>query len=501
MTNGITNMNTLKPWRRRSPATRRDRATTSERAPRLGWILGLTSTAYFMVVLDALVVVTALPRMQHDLHVGIPTLQWTVNAYGITVAAGIITAAALGDRLGRRRIFVCGVALFTLASAACALAPNASLLIAARALQGFGGATVLPLSLTILTTAFPAERRGMIVGVYGGLAGLAVAAGPLVGGAVTEGLDWHWIFWLNVPLGVAATPLSLRLLPESHGPPARLDLAGVALASSGAVAIVWGLVRATTSGWGSPEIIGTLSVGVFLIAAFVYWESRAAEPMVPLRLFGIRAFAAGNATTFLMSGATFGAAFLVIQYAQLARGYSPLSTGVRLLPWLMTPMFISPVAGALSDRIGRRPLIATGLLLQTLGFCWVALSASPGAGYLELAIPLLVAGVGISMALPTVPTAVLSAVAPEEMGKASGVNTMLQRFGTVFAVAIAAAVFTAYGHLGSPASVTAGFKPALGVCAALSLLGTLAALGIAPRRTDAVMDLTHEPDPALAAST
>jgi EmrB/QacA subfamily drug resistance transporter len=461
----------------------------------------LTSTAYFMVVLDALVVVTALPRMQHDLHVGIPTLQWTVNAYGITVAAGIITAAALGDRLGRRRIFVCGVALFTLASAACALAPNASLLIAARALQGFGGATVLPLSLTILTTAFPAERRGMIVGVYGGLAGLAVAAGPLVGGAVTEGLDWHWIFWLNVPLGVAATPLSLRLLPESHGPPARLDLAGLVLASSGAVAIVWGLVRATTSGWASPEIIGTLSVGVFLIAAFVYWESRAAEPMVPLRLFGNRAFAAGNATTFLMSGATFGAAFLVIQYAQLARGYSPLSTGVRLLPWLMTPMFISPVAGALSDRIGRRPLIATGLLLQTLGFCWVALSASPTAGYLELAIPLLVAGVGISMALPTVPTAVLSAVAPEEMGKASGVNTMLQRFGTVFAVAIAAAVFTAYGHLGSPASVTAGFKPALGVCAALSLLGTLAALGIAPRRTDVVTDLTPEPEPALAAST
>jgi MFS family permease len=341
----------------------------------------------------------------------------------------------------------------------------------------------------------------MIVGVYGGLAGLAVAAGPLVGGAVTEGLDWHWIFWLNVPLGVAATPLSLRLLPESYGPPARLDLAGVALASSGAVAIVWGLVRATTTGWGSPEIIGTLSVGVFLVAAFVYWESRAAEPMVPMRLFGNRAFAAGNATTFLMSGATFGAAFLVIQYAQLARGYSPLSTGVRLLPWLMTPMFVSPVAGAVSDRIGRRPLIATGLLLQTLGFCWVALSASPGAGYLELAIPLLVAGVGISMALPTVPTAVLSAVAPEEMGKASGVNTMLQRFGTVFAVAIAAAVFTAYGHLGSPASVTAGFKPALGVCAALSLLGTLAALGIAPRRADGVPDLKPEPEPALAAST
>lgn len=467
---------------------------------RFGWILGLTSAAYFMVVLDALVVVTALPRMQHDLHVGISTLQWTVNAYGITVAAGIITAAALGDRLGRRRIFVCGVSLFTLASAACALAPSASLLIAARAVQGLGGAAVLPLSLTILTTAFPAERRGMIVGIYGGLAGLAVAAGPLVGGAVTQGLDWHWVFWINVPLGVAAAPLALRLLPESRGAPARLDVPGVALVSSGAVAIVWALVRASVSGWGSAEIVVTLALGAALLAAFVYWESRADEPMVPLRLFGIRAFAAGNATTFLMSGAIFGAGFLVIQYAQLARGYSPLSTGVRLLPWLVTPMFVSPVAGALSDRVGRRPVIASGLLLQTLGFGWVALTAAPGSSYLELALPLLVAGVGISMALPTVPTAVLSAVTPQEMGKAAGVNTMMQRFGSVFAVAIATAVFTANGHFGSPASVTSGFKPALGVCAALSMLGTLTALGITSRRTEAIAELAPEPAPAMAAS-
>jgi EmrB/QacA subfamily drug resistance transporter len=393
------------------------------------------------------------------------------------------------------------VSLFTLASAACALAPSASLLIAARAVQGFGGATVLPLSLTILTTAFPAERRGTIVGIYGGLAGLAVAAGPLVGGAVTQGLDWHWIFWINVPLGVAATPLALRLLPESYGAPARLDFPGVALVSSGAVAVVWGLVRASVSGWGSAEVVVTLALGAVLLAAFVYWESRADEPMVPLRLFGIRAFAAGNATTFLMSGAIFGAGFLVIQYAQLARGYSPLSTGVRLLPWLATPMFVSPVAGALSDRIGRRPVIATGLLLQTLGFCWVALNASAGASYLELALPLLVAGVGISMALPTVPTAVLSAVAPEEMGKAAGVNTMMQRFGSVFAVAIATAVFTAYGHLGSPNSVTNGFKPALAVCAALSMLGTLTALGITPGRTEAIAALEAEPAPAIAASS
>jgi EmrB/QacA subfamily drug resistance transporter len=459
---------------------------SSEHRPRLGWILALTSTAYFMVVLDALVVITALPQMQRDLNVGLPTLQWTVNSYGITFAAGIITAAALGDRLGRRRVFVYGLGLFTLASAACALAPDASLLIVARAVQGFGAAMVLPLSLTILTTAFPVERRGMIVGIYGGLAGLAVAAGPLVGGAVTQGLDWHWIFWINVPIGVAASLLSLRLLPESYGPPARLDLPGVALVSTGAVSVVWGLVRASQSGWGSVEIIATLAFGVAFVGAFVFWENRAPEPMVPLRLFRTRAFAAGNATSFLMSGAIFAAGFLVIQYAQLARGYSPLGTGVRLLPWLATPMFVSPVAGALSDRVGRRPLIATGLLLQTVGFAWVALTASAGASYLEMMLPLLVAGIGISMALPTVPTAVLSAVAAEEMGKASGINYMMQRFGAVFAIAIGSSVFAAYGHLGSAASVTDGFKPALAVCAGLSLLGTLTALAIPARRRESV---------------
>src|SRR5499427_286078 len=272
---------------------------------RRGWVLGLTSAAYFMVVLDALVVITALPRMQLDLHVGLPAMQWTVNAYGIAFAAGIITAAALGDRLGRRRVFISGLALFTLASAACALAPSAPALVAARTVQGLGGAAVLPLSLTILTAAFPVQRRGTIIGIYGGLAGLAVAIGPLVGGAVTEGLDWHWIFWINVPIGVAVSLLALRLLPESYGVPARLDLPGVALVSAGVTGLVWGLVRTGQAGWGSPEVAITMALGVVLLAAFFAWERRAPEPMLPLRLLRARAFAAGNATAFLMMGAVF----------------------------------------------------------------------------------------------------------------------------------------------------------------------------------------------------
>ncbi|WP_064750593.1 MFS transporter [Solirubrobacter soli] len=446
--------------------------------PHLGWVLALTSTAYFMVVLDSSVLITALASMQRDLDVDLSTLQWTFNAYGIAFAAGIITAAALGDRFGRRRLFNCGIVLFTVASAACALAPSAGELIAARTVQGLGGAVVLPLSLTILTTAFPAEKRGMIVGIYGGLAGLAVALGPVVGAAVTEAIDWHWIFWLNVPIGVVAALLGLRLLPESFGSSARLDLAGVTLITGGAVALVWALTRANDSGWSSAETIGTLAAGAAMLAAFVAWEHHASEPMVPLRLFKVRAFAIGNLTTFLMSGAIFAAAFFVTQEFQFARGYSPLGTGLRLLPFFATPMFISPLAGALSDRIGRRPIMVAGLTLQAIGFIWVAARGSLSTGWIELTGALLVAGIGISMALPTVPTAVLSAVSHDEMGKASGVNYMAQRFGAVFAIAIGSAVFSAYGHLGTPASVTAGFRPALWACAAFAVLAALSAVGI-----------------------
>ena len=452
--------------------------TTQASGPRLGWVLSLTSTAFFMVVLDSVVVITALPRMQRDLHAGLASLQWTLTAYNIAFAAGIITAAAAGDRFGRRRVFNIGLALFTVASAACALAPNAPELIAARIVQGLGAAIILPLSLTILTTAFPVERRGMIVGIYGGLAGLAVALGPIIGGAVIQGIDWHWIFWINVPIGAAALLLAMRLLPDSYGAQERLDPLGVTLVTGGVVAIVWALVRANQAGWASAEIVSCLVGGAVLLLAFAAWEQRVSEPMVPLRLFRSRAFAAGNATTFLMTGAIFAAGFLVTQEFQLARGYSPVSAGVRLLPFFATPMLISPIAGAVSDRIGRRPVMATGLFLLTGGLAWAALSGSLSTNWVELDIALLIAGVGVSMALPTVPTAVLNAVAPPELGKASGINYMMQRLGPAVAIAVASAVFAAHGHLGTPASITDGFKPALAACAGFALLAALSSLVI-----------------------
>src|SRR2546425_2331942 len=443
-----------------------------------GWTLALTSIAFVMVTLDALVVVTALPAIHREFGADLAQLEWTINAFNRAFDAGIITAAALGDRFGRRRVFVTGLAVFTAASAACALAPNAGLLVAARSIQGLGAAMVMPLSLTILVAAFPPERRGAIVGIWGALGGLGVAGGPLVGGAVTQGLDWHWIFWVNVPIGAVAILLSLLRLSETRRPATRLDLIAVALVGGGATGIVWGLIRAGEIGWTAAEVLATLLVGVALLAAFTVWEARATEPLLPLRRCRSRAFSASIATGFLLSGSIFSAAFLVSQFFQIGLGYSPLESGLRVLPWTATPFFIAPIGGALSDRIGRRPLLFTGLILQAVGFAWLAGIASTTTEYGLMIAPLILAGIGISLALPVAPTAVLGSVSSADVGKASGMNSTMQRFGAAFAIAIASAVFAANGQLSSAAAFTAGFRPALTVVAALSLLGALTALAI-----------------------
>jgi EmrB/QacA subfamily drug resistance transporter len=456
----------------------------ARKEPRLGWVLALCSTAFFMTCLDTLVVATALPRIQESLHVGFANLQWTVNAYNIAVAAGVVCAAALGDRFGRRRLFCLGLALFTLASAACALAPSAAVLIGARTIQGLGGAIILPLSLTILTEAFPAERRATVFGIYGGLAGLAVALGPIVGGAITEGVDWHWIFWINIPIGVAATLLSARLLPETHGPRKPLDLGGVGLCTIAMVGLTWGLVRANDVGWGSAEILATLGLGAVAFAAFLVWESRAAQPMLSLKLLRIPAFAAGNAAAFFSMAAISAGAFLTSQYFQFALGYTPLQAGLRLLPFFGTPMVVAPIAGRFSSRIGLRPVIVAGMAMLAGGFVWVALAASLHPSYLMLATALCIAGVGVSMTIPTVPAAVFGSVDPADMGSASGTNSMLQRFGAVLGVALASSVFGAYGAIGSPAAFTDGFRPGVAVAAGLALLGAVAGFAVATRRAE-----------------
>jgi EmrB/QacA subfamily drug resistance transporter len=459
-----------------------------------GWVLALTAVASLIVALDALVVTTALSTIRADLHASIEQLEWTVNAYNLSFAVLLLTAAALGDRFGRRRLFAIGLALFTAASAACALAPDIGALIAARAAQGVGAALVTPLSLAIVSAAFPPERRGSALGILFGVTGLAVASGPLIGGAVAQGLSWQWIFWVNVPIGVITLPLILLRLDESFGSDSGIDVGGVALATGGALGIVWGLVRGNSAGWGSAEVIAALVAGAILVAAFIAWELRAREPMLPMGLFRSRTFSGANAASFLGVAALFGAVFFMAQFLQTALGYGPLGAGLRLLPWTVTLSLCAPAAGALADRVGVRPFIVAGLALQAVGFGWVALIADPGVAYGELIAPMVIAGMGISMALPAFQSAVVSSVAPEAIGKAAGVNSMMRQLGGVFGIAILVAVFAGAGGYASAQAFSDGFAPAIAVSAGLSLLGSLVATVLPGRR---VAPAAIEPTPAL----
>jgi EmrB/QacA subfamily drug resistance transporter len=458
--------------------SRLSRASGQNLSRAQGWALALASVASFMVVLDMLVVATALNTIRRDLGASIADLEWTVNAYTLTFAVLLMTASAIGDRFGRRRVFAAGLALFTVASAGCALAPGVGWLIAARAVQGAGAAMVMPLALAVLNTAIPPQRRGWAMGIFGAVTSLAVVVGPVLGGAITQGIAWQWIFWLNVPIGLVAMAGVRRRLDESYGPRAALDLPGLALGTGAALGLVWGLVRGSSAGWGSPEVAGALAGGAALIAAFIRWERHARAPMLPMRLFAARGFSAGNAVTFLLNASTTGAVFFMAQFLQIGLGLDPLDAGLRLLPWGAAPLLIAPRAGRLADRIGDRPLIVSGLALQGAALAWIAIIAAPHVSYAALVAPLFISGAGLGLAIPAVTKAVVGSVPLGDIGKASGAFSTMRQLGGAFGVAILAAVFTAAGSYASPGAFSDGFAPALGAAAGLALAGGLAALAL-----------------------
>jgi EmrB/QacA subfamily drug resistance transporter len=377
-------------------------------------------------------------------------------------------------------MFMIGIGIFTAASAAAALAPSADWLIAARSVQGFGAAIVTPLTLTLLSAAVSRERRGVALGAWSGIAGLAVAMGPLVGGAVVDGISWQWIFWLNVPIGLLLLPVATQL-HESRGPDKALDLPGLALAGVGMLGIVWGLIHGNGDGWTSPTIVGALVGGALALAAFVVWELRTPQPMLPMRFFRDRAFAAANGASLLMYFGMFGSIFLLTQFFQTAQGYSPLESGLRVLPWTIMPMFVAPIAGALSDRIGGRPLMAVGLGLQSIGLAWIAAVSTATVGYESLVGPFVLSGIGMGMFFAPVANVVLSAVRPVEEGKASGANNAIREVGGVLGVAVLASIFARYGGYESPATFNDGLVPALWIGAAVVGIGAVLALLI-PRK-------------------
>jgi EmrB/QacA subfamily drug resistance transporter len=461
------------------------------------WTFAITSVALFMAMLDNLVVTNALPVIRTDLGASIEDLEWTVNAFTLTFAVFLLTGAALGDRFGRRRLFALGLGIFTAASVAAALAPSVEALVLARAAQGVGGAIVTPLTLTILSAAVPADKRGLAFGAWGAVGGLAVASGPLVGGAVVEGVSWQWIFWLNVPIGLALVPLALTRLDESYGGRTRLDLPGLALASTGLFGIVWGVVRGNAEGWASGEILSAFALGTALTTAFVLWELRAPAPMLPMRFFRSRAFAAANAASLFMFFGMFGSIFLLAQFLQTVQGYSPLDAGLRILPWTAMPIFVAPIAGALSDRIGGRPIMATGLALQAAGLGWLAAVSTPDVAYATLVPAFVVSGMGMALFFAPVANVVLSSVLPREQGQASGATNAIRELGGVFGVAVLASVFSSYGGYESGTTFVDGLGPAVWAGAAVVALGALAALLI-PRARGSVEAGAGELVPATA---
>jgi EmrB/QacA subfamily drug resistance transporter len=459
----------------RRPTTR----TTS-----IAWTLAIVSLGLFMTTLDNLVVTTALPSIRQSLGASIQSLEWTVNAYTLTFAVLLLTGAALGDRFGRRRMFAIGLATFTAASAAAALSTSTDALIGARAVQGFGAAIVLPLTLTLLSEAVPAERRGMALGIWGGVSGLGVAIGPLVGGAAVSGISWHWIFWINVPVGLLLVPLALTRLSESRGPAPHLDLRGLALVGPGLLGITYGAIRGQALGWTSATILASFAIGIAFVIAFVAWELRARSPMLPMRFFRSRAFTATNGLSLAMYFGVFGAIFLLAQFFQTTQGYSPLQAGLRTLPWTAMPMIVAPIAGTLSDRIGPRPLMVVGLALQAIAIGWLGAIITPNIAYGYLIAPFVLAGTGMALVFAPAANAVLGSVRPIEAGQASGATNAIRELGGVIGVAVLASVFSANGSYASPHAFTAGLTAAIPIGAVVLGFGALIALLVPSVRSD-----------------
>jgi EmrB/QacA subfamily drug resistance transporter len=463
-----------------------------------GWTLGIVSVALFMAVLDNLVVSVALPTIHRDLGASIQSLEWTVNAYVLAYAVLLLTGAALGDRFGRKRMFLIGLAVFTVASAAAALAPTTNMLVAARAVQGAGAAIVTPLTLTLLAEAFPSEKRGMAIGVWSGISGIAVAIGPLVGGAVVQGISWHWIFWLNVPIGIVLIPLAARRLTESRGPYGTLDLPGLALASTGAFGIVFGLVRAQSLGWTSPTILATLIAGAVLIAGFVVWELRASEPMLPMSFFAKRSFAVTNVASLSMFFGMFGSIFFLSQYMQNVLHNTPFQAGLKLLVWTGASMVVAPLAGVFSERFGSRPFMFAGLTLQASALGWLALMTSTHLAYAHMIVPFIMAGAGMALVFAPSANAVLSSVRTEQAGQASGANNAIREIGGVLGVAVLASVFTGAGSYASPQAFVDGLLPAMWVGVAVLAAGALVVLAFPFKMRTTALDGIRVADSAAA---
>lgn len=464
-------------------------------------ILAAASLPMFMATLDNLVMTNALPVLHAQMGASVEELQWFVNAYTLSFAGAILVASALGDRFGRRTVFAIGIAVFGVGSVLAALSTDPGQLIAARALQGLGGAAVMPLSLALLSGAVPPARRPLAIGIWGGISGLGVAVGPLVGGAIMEGWNWQAIFWINVPVAIVAIPLALLVLRNDFGARARIDVPGAILAAAGVLALVQAIVRGNDDGWDTAGVIAELVLGGLLVFAFVAWQARTAAPLVPLRLFRDRSFSVTNVIGFAFSFGTFGSVFILIQYLQVVQGSTPFEAALQTTPWTLAPMFVAPIAGFIAPRVGTRALMVVGLALQAAALAWIAAIMAPDTPYASLVVPFLMAGIGMALVFAPSATALLATLGLIDHAKASGVNSTVRELGVALGTAVMTAIFVGAGGALTPDLYVDAARPAVFTGAAVLLAATLVSLllpaGRAEKATDAPAPASTEDEARL----
>ena len=408
------------------------------------WTLGAMCFALFMIMLDNTVVNVALPSIQRSLHTTLGNLEWTVNAYTLTFGVLLVTGGRMGDIFGRRRMFLSGVVLFAVSSAAIGLAPSDSLLIAGRAIQGVGAAFMMPATLSIITNTFPAAERGRAIGTWAGVSALALALGPVVGGALTQYVSWRAIFFINVPVAVGAVAVTLFATHESRDETIdrTIDIPGIATLSIGLTALILALVESTSWGWGSTKVIALLAIAAIGLVAFMLVELKySAAPMVQFEFFKSRTFFGANLVAFIVSFAMLAMFFLTALYIQNILGYSPLQAGVRFLPTTLMIVLIAPIAGRLADRIGPRPPMVVGLALTTLAL-FLQTRITVSSGYTDLLPAFVLMGIGMALVMSPMSTAAMNAVPATKAGVASGILSMNRMVGGTFGVALLGTVFT-----------------------------------------------------------
>ena len=450
------------------------------------WTLGAVAVGLFMIMLDNTIVNVALPSIERSLHMSISSLEWIVTAYALTFAALLITGGKLGDLLGRRKMFTAGLVVFTLASLACGLAPSAGVLIAARAVQGVGAAVMSPATLSIITATFPPKERGQAIGIWAGVSALALAIGPLVGGLIVDNISWHWIFYVNVPVGIVGIIVSRLVIAESRDTSHEqsVDLPGLVTSSGALLALSYALIEGNRHGWASPEIISLFVVAAVLLAVFIRLELRQRLPMLDLGLFKIGGFVGANTVAMLVSLGMFGVFFFISLYVQNVLGYSPTKAGAIFLPMTILIILIAPIAGKLSDRVGPRWLMGAGmsilgvslLLYQRIGL---------HTGFWSLLPQLVLGGIGMALTMSPMTSAAMASVPVDKAGVGSGVLNSFRQVGGSLGIALMGAILLSYQHPTASRAVAAqqfvnGLHAALLVSAGIAFAAAAVAIWLVP---------------------